>query len=41
MTAHRHPLSYWAGVCPGNNVSAGKRKSAKTKGKSLAQGYFR
>jgi transposase len=30
-------LSSWAGVCPGNNESAGKKKSGKTqKGNSLA-----
>ena len=27
--SHRH-LSSWAGMCPGNNESAGKRKSGKT-----------
>jgi len=27
---HRH-LASWAGVCPGNNESAGKRKSGKTR----------
>jgi len=27
---NQHSLSKWAGVCPGNNVSAGKRKSGKT-----------
>ena len=26
----QHSLSKWAGVCPGNNESAGKRKSGKT-----------
>ena len=26
----QHSLSNWAGVCPGNNESAGKRKSGKT-----------
>lgn len=25
-----HHLASWAGVCPGNNESAGKRKSGKT-----------
>ena len=25
-----HPLASWAGMCPGNNESAGKRKSGKT-----------
>lgn len=31
MTAFGHPdrLSSWAGVCPGNNESAGKRKSGR------------
>jgi len=29
-------LSSWAGVCPGNNESAGKKKSGKTqKGNSF------
>jgi transposase len=28
--SHRH-LSSWAGLCPGNNESAGKRKSGKTR----------
>lgn len=29
-------LSFWAGLCPGNNESAGKRKSGKTrKGNAL------
>jgi transposase len=27
---NQHSLSKWAGVCPGNNESAGKRKSGKT-----------
>jgi len=27
---NQHSLSKWAGVCPGNNESAGKRKSSKT-----------
>jgi len=27
---HRH-LASWAGLCPGNNESAGKRKSGKTR----------
>ena len=27
---NQHSLSNWAGVCPGNNESAGKRKSGKT-----------
>jgi len=27
---NQHSLSKWAGVCPGNNDSAGKRKSGKT-----------
>jgi len=27
---NQHCLSKWAGVCPGNNESAGKRKSGKT-----------
>jgi transposase len=27
---NQHSLSKWAGVCPGNNESAGKRKSCKT-----------
>lgn len=27
---HRH-LASWAGICPGNNESAGKRKNAKTR----------
>lgn len=27
---NHHHLSSWAGVCPGNNESAGKRKSGKT-----------
>jgi len=32
-------LSSWAGVCPGNNESAGKRKSGKTqKGNSFLKG---
>ena len=32
-------LSSWAGVCPGNNESAGKKKSAKTqKGNSFLKG---
>ena len=32
-------LSSWAGVCPGNNESAGKKKSGKTqKGKSFLKG---
>ena len=26
----QHSLSKWAGVCPGNNESAGKRKTGKT-----------
>ena len=26
----QHSLSKWAGVCPGNNESAGKRKSGRT-----------
>ena len=28
--SHRH-LASWAGLCPGNNESAGKRKSGKTR----------
>lgn len=28
---NEHHLSSWAGVCPGNNESAGKRKSGKTR----------
>jgi transposase len=32
-------LSSWAGVCPGNSESAGKRKSGKTrKGNSFLKG---
>jgi transposase len=32
-------LSSWAGVCPGNNESAGKKKSGKTqKGNSFLKG---
>jgi len=27
---NQHSLSKWAGVCPGNNESAGKRKSGRT-----------
>jgi len=27
---NQHSLSKWAGICPGNNESAGKRKSGKT-----------
>jgi transposase len=27
---NQHSISKWAGVCPGNNESAGKRKSGKT-----------
>jgi transposase len=27
---NQHSISKWAGVCPGNNESAGKRKSSKT-----------
>jgi transposase len=27
---NQHSLSNWAGICPGNNESAGKRKSGKT-----------
>jgi hypothetical protein len=27
---NQHSLSKWTGVCPGNNESAGKRKSSKT-----------
>jgi transposase len=27
---NQHSLSKWAGVCPGNNESAGKRKTGKT-----------
>ncbi len=27
---NQHALSKWAGVCPGNNESAGKRKSGRT-----------
>ena len=27
---NQHKISKWAGVCPGNNESAGKRKSGKT-----------
>jgi len=27
---NQHSLSNWAGVCPGNNESAGKRKNSKT-----------
>ena len=27
---NQHRISKWAGVCPGNNESAGKRKSSKT-----------
>ena len=28
--ANQHRLCMWAGVCPGNNKSAGKRKSGRT-----------
>jgi transposase len=43
--SQRH-LSSWAGVCPGNNESAGKRKSGKTPkgnrwlGRALAEGAW-
>jgi len=35
-------LSSWAGVCPGNNESAGKKKSGKTqKGNSFFKGSLK